>query len=144
MAYSPIKELPWNIQYSYIVYWGVSTVSTISYGDIASMNPVELTFEVVMMVFDFAVYAYVVNNIIKILLWARSKSDKIKAEMITMDSYMKQRAIDEDLMQEVKSYLLFLHREEMDRDEELEEELKGKLPEELRLELVKSAYQNVF
>ena len=144
MAYSPIKELPWNIQYSYIVYWGVSTVSTISYGDIASMNPVELTFEVAMMVFDFAVYAYVVNNIIKILLWARSKSDKIKAEMITMDSYMKQRAIDEDLMQEVKTYLLFLHREEMDRDEELEEELKGKLPEELRLELVKSAYQNVF
>ena len=119
-AYSPIISLPWNIQYAYIVYWGVSTVSTISYGDIASMNPIELTFEVAMMVIDFAVYAYITNNIIKILLWARSKNDKIRSEMIMIDTYMKSMGVDSGLKQQIKHYLMFLHREEMDRDEELE------------------------
>ena len=70
-----------------------------------------------MMVFDFAVYAYITNNIIKILLWARSKNDKIKSEMIMIDTYMQRMGIDAELKQEIKVYLMFLHREEMDRDE---------------------------
>ena len=69
-----------------------------------------------MMVIDFAIYAYVVNNIIKILLWARSKRDKVKAEMIMIDTYMQNLSIDKELMEEVRAHLIFLHKEERDRD----------------------------
>ena len=93
---------------------------------------------------DFAIYAYIINSIIKILLWARSKKDKVKSEMIMIDTYMKSLQIDNQLQEEVRLYLRFLQREEKDRDEELEEEMKSKLPVELRLELVKSAYSLVF
>jgi hypothetical protein len=78
-AYSPIISLPWSQQYFYIIYWGVSTITTISYGDIASNNPIETIYCILMMCFGFAVYAYVINAIIKVILWARSRSDKIKS-----------------------------------------------------------------
>lgn len=78
-AYSPIISLPWNLQYFYIIYWGFSTITTVSYGDIGSANPIELIYEVSMFCLDFAIYAYIINSIIKILLWARSKSDKVKS-----------------------------------------------------------------
>ena len=51
----------------------------------------------VMMCVGFAVYAYIVNNIIQIILWARSKSDQIKSEMILIDSYMHNLHIDNHL-----------------------------------------------
>jgi hypothetical protein len=97
-----------------------------------------------MMCVGFAVYAYIVNSIIQILLWARSKSDQIKSAMIMIDTYMEKLKIDRELKEDVRIYLLFLHREEMDRDQGLEEELKAKLPVDLRLELVKSAYSAVY
>ena len=40
-AYSPIIELGLSYQYFYIVYYGISTISTISYGDIQAHNPYE-------------------------------------------------------------------------------------------------------
>lgn len=88
-AYSPIISLPWNLQYFYIIYWGVSTITTISYGDIGSNNPYSTIYVIFMMCLGFAVYAYIINSIIKVILWARSKSDKIKSEMILIDTYMK-------------------------------------------------------
>lgn len=38
-AYSPIISLPYYWQYFYSLYWGINTISTISYGDIAGSNP---------------------------------------------------------------------------------------------------------
>lgn len=80
----------------------MSTVTTISYGDIASNNPIETIYCTFMMCVGFAVYAYIVNAIIKVILWARSKSDKIKSEMIIIDSYMKELNIDNDLKENVR------------------------------------------
>lgn len=38
-AYSPISSLPYGWQYFYSLYWGINTITNISYGDIAPMNP---------------------------------------------------------------------------------------------------------
>ena len=70
-AYSPIIELSWPLQYLYTLYWGVNTISTISYGDIAPLNPIETNYSIVAFCFGFIIYGYVVNQIVKIILWAR-------------------------------------------------------------------------
>ena len=103
-------DLPWNLQYFYIIYFGVSTITTISYGDIAANNPIESIYVTAMMCIGFVIYAYIVNSIIKILLWARSKDDQIKGEMILMDSYMNKLNIDKEMKEEVRLYLMFLHK----------------------------------
>lgn len=38
-AYSPIMDYGWRLRYFYSLYWGVNTIATISYGDIAPNNP---------------------------------------------------------------------------------------------------------
>lgn len=89
----------------------MSTITTISYGDIASNNPIETIYDVLMLCFGFAVYAYIINAIIKVILWARSRSDKIKSEMILIDTYMKELEIDKEVKEDVREYILFLHNE---------------------------------
>lgn len=41
-----------------------------------------------MFCFGFIVYGYVVNQIIKVILWAREIKDSYRAELILMDTYM--------------------------------------------------------
>ena len=43
-AYSPIISLDYSLQYLYTLYWGVNTITTISYGDIAPLNPIETNY----------------------------------------------------------------------------------------------------
>jgi len=40
------------------------------------------------MCFGFMVYGYVVNQIIKIILWARASTDMRRRELLVMDMYM--------------------------------------------------------
>jgi hypothetical protein len=78
------------------LYWGVNTITTISYGDIAPNNPIEVAYAVLMFCFGFVVYGYVVNQIIKVILWARGLKDQFRAELVIMDTYMNNMKISKD------------------------------------------------
>lgn len=77
-AYSPIISLDYPLKYLYTLYWGVNTITTISYGDIAPLNPIETNYCMVCFCFGFMVYGYVVNQIVKIILWAREHEDEFQ------------------------------------------------------------------
>jgi len=49
------------------------------------------------MLFSFILYAYIINNIIKIILWARKQEDDHKAETLLIDVYMKDLHIKQEL-----------------------------------------------
>lgn len=70
--------------------------------------------------FGFMVYAYIVNQIIKIILWAREDEEQFNSDMILMETYMNKMGISKKLKENVSDYLKFLHMEEKDRDLELE------------------------
>jgi hypothetical protein len=87
-AFSPIVFLPWAWQYFYSLYWGINTITNISYGDIQGANPTETAYMLFCMCFGFMVYGYVVNQIIKIIVWARASTDKRRLELLVMEKYM--------------------------------------------------------
>jgi hypothetical protein len=68
-AYSNIISLDYSLRYLYTLYWGLNTITTISYGDIGLSNPVEIVYGLACFCFAFIIYAYVVNQIVKSILW---------------------------------------------------------------------------
>ena len=110
-AYSPIYYLPYSLQYLYTLYWGVNTITTISYGDIAPLNPIETNYCMICFCFGFMVYGYVVNQIVKVILWAREHQDEFQNEIIVLDTYMDKMKISTELKKDIHDYLSFLHKE---------------------------------
>lgn len=55
--------------------------------------------------FGFVVYGYVGNNIIRVILWARQKSDNFKHELIIFTTYMENLKISKEVQYEVRDYL---------------------------------------
>lgn len=68
------------------------------------------------MCFGFIVYGYVVNQIIKVILWARGFKDQYRADVIVMDTYMNNMKINQETKEQVRDYLEFLHMEEKNRN----------------------------
>lgn len=57
------------------------------------------------MLFSFIIYAYIINNIVSIIVWVRKDIDKYKAERLLIDLYMKELKIQHQLKVEIHSYL---------------------------------------
>lgn len=46
-------------------------MTTISYGDIAPNNPIEVVYVLLCFVVAFVIYSYVLNQIVQTVLWAK-------------------------------------------------------------------------
>jgi hypothetical protein len=114
-AFSPIINYDWKLQYFYTLYWGVNTIATISYGDIAPNNPIEVTYAVFCFCFGFVVYGYVVNSIIKIILWARRINNEFKSELILYTTFMDNLKINMNVQYDMRDYLEHHYLEEKQR-----------------------------
>jgi len=62
-----------------------------------------------MFCFGFIVYGYVVNNIIKVILWAKTLKDQYRAEIIIMDKFMKNLKVKKEIQEEIRDYIEYLH-----------------------------------
>ena len=61
----------------------------ISYGDIAPNNPYTTIYTLAGMCFGFMTYSYIVNNIIKAVIWTNQHRDTFRVELVTFDNYMQ-------------------------------------------------------
>lgn len=67
-----VLNLPWWLQYEYWMYWSLATMTTIAYGDITPLNPLETFYVIFMLIISCIMFAYILNNIIEILLEAKA------------------------------------------------------------------------
>ena len=66
-SYSDFTKLSWENKYIISLYWSLTTVLTVGYGDITPKNPLEMIFTVVIMSFGCVVYGFLINQVGNIL-----------------------------------------------------------------------------
>jgi hypothetical protein len=62
-----VLNSPWEDRYLYSVYWSVTTMMTVGYGDVAPKNNWEVFFNIWAMVFGCIIFGYSMNRIGEIL-----------------------------------------------------------------------------
>jgi uncharacterized membrane protein YeaQ/YmgE (transglycosylase-associated protein family) len=58
-----IEQKPWLSQYIYSLYWAITTIVTVGYGDITPQNEYEILVTIVIEVIGAAVFGYIINTI---------------------------------------------------------------------------------
>ncbi|EAR90607.2 cyclic nucleotide-binding domain protein (macronuclear) [Tetrahymena thermophila SB210] len=130
------SDLSYLEQYIYSMYWSITTMTTVGYGDIAASNHVEALFIILSMILFSCVFAYSINNIGFILQEIEKSSKDLNDNISTIQRYLNRKNVNIQLQSRVRHYLSFLAEEQKDRDQLAENQIFQILSNKLRNEIV--------
>ena len=84
------------------IYWAMVTISTVGYGDIGPVNPVEQLCGFFLVMFGAVVFAHMVGKMSAVAQSAEAASLAYEARMDEVDSFMKHRGLPRHLRSEIR------------------------------------------
>ncbi|EAR96743.3 cation channel family protein (macronuclear) [Tetrahymena thermophila SB210] len=130
-----ISSYPYYQKYIYSLYWSITTMTTVGYGDISAQNPIEALYITIAMILFSCVFAYSINNIGFILQEIERSSKQLNDDLTTIQRYLKRKEVNIQLKSRVRHYLSFLAQEQKDRDKQQEDKILSSLSNKLRDEI---------
>jgi hypothetical protein len=130
-----LAEMDHGLQYLVALYWSVTTMTSIGYGDISpqASNTTEIVFTILVEVFGTTVFAYVVGNIVSIVAGLNSGMRMKRQNMVVLNSLMTEFRCTFAFRKAVRLQYLFQQQIKSVFDES---RLLSELPPDLRIQTV--------
>ncbi|CAD8213605.1 unnamed protein product [Paramecium octaurelia] len=127
-----LEDSHWIQIYLTGLYFAITTMTTVGYGDITPINAYEVLVSICLTLFSSCIFAYVFNTITSILKDLDADKSKVKHDLEILSHYMKKRNIDSDLQKRVENYLRLVYKHQPSTQEK---KIFGKLSPQLKQEL---------
>jgi len=125
------------------LYWSVTTMITIGYGDIFAISYNEKICAIGAMMVSCGVFAYILGNISNVVNKKNELEAVHRTRVISLNSYMKQKDLPQELRFRVRRYLDYIW-EHQERNKMEEDEILELLSEPLREEIYANTRGPVF
>lgn len=119
-------------RYIRALYWSLTTLTTIGYGDITPVTNIQTVYTMVVMIFGVAIYGYVIGNIASLLSGLDISRNLFQEKLNTINAFLKYKKVPSDLANRVRSYYINLWENKHGIDEE---EIWDNLPSGIRIDL---------
>ena len=120
-------------RYLRALYWSVTTLSTIGYGDLTPATDPQIAFTMVVMLLGVAVYGYVIGNVASLLANIDLAKRHYLENMERLGAFMRYRNIPLMLQRRLRDYYAHLWENRLGGYDE--SSVMADLPESLRIEL---------
>ncbi|KAL5197262.1 hypothetical protein ABZP36_000774 [Zizania latifolia] len=146
-AYMPEfhSETLWS-RYVASVYWSISTLATVGYGDLHAMNTTEMVFTTLCMLFNLGLTAYLIGNMTNLVVHGTSRTRKYRDTIQAATSFALRHQLPERLQEQMISHLSLkfrTHSEGLQQQEVLEalpKAIRSSISHHLFFGLVQNAY----
>lgn len=131
-------------QYINSLYWAITTLTTVGYGDITPTTEIEIIFTLVVMFLGISMYAYIIGNVSSLISNLDASKARYREKLGQIQTYMRENKISPELQQKIRDYYQYRWIENRDiRDYHILEELPYSLKIKLALQLHKEVIEKV-
>jgi len=133
----------WNGRYLVSLYWSITTLCTVGYGDITPKNLLEMWYVSCIMLLGTLVFGYSINYVGTLIHRMDERGKELTEKMSIIEDFMEKSSLDENLKTKVKKYLQYVWISE-DKNYEKGEEILKKLPVHMRDEILLESTRSFF
>ncbi len=126
------KDEPFPAQYLDAIYWTVTTLTTVGYGDITPISATQKIYTMFVMFFGVAVYGYVIGNISTLLASTDLAKTNYVNKIEELNTFFEDKTIPFELQEKIRDYYNHIWQSRLGRDEAI---ILNDLPESLRTEV---------
>lgn len=135
---------PDSISYLDALYWCVTTLTTVGYGDIVPNTPVQKVYAIGVMLLGIGVYGYIIGNIATLLANRDPVKNRYLEHREKLAAFLRYRHLPDDLQRRVREYYTYLWEERLLFDEpQILEGLPPALREDISMHLRRGLLERV-
>ena len=97
-------EGPLSKQYLYSLYWALTTMSTVGYGDITPANDRERVFATLSLVVGALSFAFINGNVVGLLSTLDNHTAMVEGKLEAVKEYVQWRSLPKDLVIRIRRY----------------------------------------
>ncbi len=132
MLIYPRPDLDPVSYYNISLYWSVSTLTTVGYGDITPSSNIGRLYTIGIMLIGIASYGIIIGNFSRMIMLADRFKEERKEKMATLYQYMKYYNIPPTLQKQVFSFYSHILNQKISQDDD---QIVKDLPQALQNEL---------
>ncbi len=135
-----------NFLHTYITafYWSISTLTTVGYGDISAITPIQMLFACFIQILGVGIFGYVLSNVAGIIARADAAREHHMDNLDRVETYMRIHGIPGFLKKRVRTYYQYLWKNKKGyQSTDLLSHLPNKIQSELLLYANKSIIEKV-
>jgi Cyclic nucleotide-binding domain/Ion channel len=121
-----------STRYLRSLYWSITTLATIGYGDITPTENAQIVYTMIVMLLGVGIYGYVIGNITSLLANIDLAKSHYRENMERLGAFMRYRNIPPMLQRRLRDYYAYLWENRLGYDEST---VLADLPDSLRTEV---------
>jgi voltage-gated potassium channel len=129
--------------YQSSLYWSITTLTTVGYGDITPIGSAQTYYAMVVLALGAAMYGYIIGNVASLL----ANLDVIRSRHLqrieTVNHFMRDRHVPRELQARVRDYYNYLWDSRLGQETEMLEDLPRPLRVEIALHLNRAILEKV-
>ncbi|EES19575.1 hypothetical protein BDA96_09G154800 [Sorghum bicolor] len=111
------------IRYITSVYWSITTMTTVGYGDLHARNTVEMIFNIFYMLFNLGLTAYLIGNMTNLVVEGTHRTMEFRNSIRAATSFVGRNHLPPRLKQQILAYMCLKFRAESLNQQQLMDQL---------------------
>eukprot|EP00250_Pteridium_aquilinum_P002207 c12399_g1_i1 orf=308-2905(-) len=137
------EKSPW-ICYIYAMYWSITTLSSVGYGDLHAQNYTEMVFEFFYMFFNLGLSAYLIGNMTNLVVHVTSRTRKYRDTVQAISNFAERHQLPQRLHEQMLDHMRLKFKTASLKHEqilpELPKAIRSSVAHHLFLEIVEKVY----
>ncbi|KAL5203513.1 hypothetical protein ABZP36_014465 [Zizania latifolia] len=132
------------IRYISSIYWSITTMTTVGYGDLHAQNTVEMIFNIFYMLFNLGLTAYLIGNMTNLVVEGTRRTMEFRNSIRAASNFVGRNHLPPRLKQQILAYMCLKFRAESLNQQQLMDQLPKSIYKSICQHLFIPVVENVY